>query len=267
MRGPNALLCLLGLLMPLNTARGAAAPSGALRIVTQPQVEVIWDGTSLGVTDETGVMQVAEIPPGQYRVRLHRPGYQAVDATVTVGSGQSTLDFELVELAAPTPPTSAATEAVRRTKHQHSTASLPQERISRPPNAEVRPAGTPAVTAEPSTNTTPAASPEPQPETERPPEPSRVDEAEGRSALAIYLVLAALLVGLGALLMRRRMRPQGLLLQASAGPFRSSGGRGETGTPAPFADEIKRRELALDQFLDTGQGVYRRTQPDEEEQG
>lgn len=263
MRRRCAFLCLLGLATLVSPSVGARAPTGALRIRTQPDVRVIWDGTPLGSTDQAGAMRIDGIPPGQYQVQLRRDGYEPIDATVAIGAGESTLEFQLQSLVAtPEPPavvSGAARDAGKTPRSEETSGEEPVQ----------LPAVAPAPVPEP------AQANSPPPQSASRPESTRAASVQTQSArqapsgsgdeaihqpwlLSVYVALGLLLAGLGVHRVYRRTRPRGILLQGSAGPFRTSSSQSDgTGRPS-FFEELKRREVALDQFVDTGRGVQRR---------
>lgn len=84
-----------------------AAPgegTGALRIRSQPGVEVLWEGVALGETDAEGLLVVEDIPLGDYLLTLRAPGYRQIDVRTTVASGNSILELPLVADEAPAEP-------------------------------------------------------------------------------------------------------------------------------------------------------------------
>ena len=88
-----------------------------LRIQSQPDVQVLWEGVDLGTTDDAGVLTIADIPPGEYRIELRRPGFESESIRMEVEPGENVLNLELQEPPAP-PPSPAPPQA---------TESPPQE--------------------------------------------------------------------------------------------------------------------------------------------
>jgi hypothetical protein len=128
----------------------AAAPSlaatGSLSIESQPGVEVVWDGTSLGRTAADGTMQIDRIPPGEYVLELSRAGYQSQRLRVVIGEDPATIRGFLESVAPVRPPAPVAAapkaEAATRPEPPGETASLQSpltEETPRPPSAQDTP--------------------------------------------------------------------------------------------------------------------------------
>ncbi len=70
--------------------------TGALRIRSQPGVEVLWEGVALGKTDAEGLLVVEDIPAGDYLLTLRAPGFHQVDVRTTVAArGEAILELPL----------------------------------------------------------------------------------------------------------------------------------------------------------------------------
>ena len=80
-----------------------AAPTekGALRIVSQPAVEVIWEGVELGRTDSRGLLVIQEIPIGTYSVTLRKEGFRERKTRAVVKAGESRLSLKLKPIILP----------------------------------------------------------------------------------------------------------------------------------------------------------------------
>ncbi len=79
-----SLLLLLALLGAIH------GENGTLRIHSQPDAEVIWDGVSLGTTDNGGLLTVSDIPPGSFTVTLRKAGFRDFSTSVTITGGEAT---------------------------------------------------------------------------------------------------------------------------------------------------------------------------------
>lgn len=78
--------------------------NAALRIHSQPGVEVFWDGVSLGSTDAAGMLTVSDIPPGTFKVALRKAGFQDFRKSVTItGSETTSLEAVLEVAGSPAP--------------------------------------------------------------------------------------------------------------------------------------------------------------------
>ena len=63
-----------------------AAPTGKLRLLTvPPDAEILVDGRRVGV----GSVFDLKLAPGERRLEIRAPGYQAFDTTITVTVGQT----------------------------------------------------------------------------------------------------------------------------------------------------------------------------------
>ncbi len=65
-------------------AASLAAATGRVSIESQPGVEVVWDGTSLGHTDAKGTMLVEGIPIGEYVLEMKKTGYRSQSQRLVV---------------------------------------------------------------------------------------------------------------------------------------------------------------------------------------
>ncbi len=59
-------------------------PYGVLRVVAQPYARVELDGKDLGFTP----VNLPKVREGEHRLRLHREGFESIDATIAVKSGE-----------------------------------------------------------------------------------------------------------------------------------------------------------------------------------
>ena len=81
----------------------AQATDGQLNLVSQPGVEVFWEGVSLGETDDAGLLVIEGIPPGTYEVALRKSGYRNRTSRVEVTAGQRSLRLMLQRPPPPKP--------------------------------------------------------------------------------------------------------------------------------------------------------------------
>lgn len=93
---------LLGLLV-LAAGFARAQDLGQLNIVSQPGVEVEWEGLSLGMTDDAGLLVIEGIPPGTYGLRLRKVGYRPRSSQVEVGAGERSVRMMLRRPPPPKP--------------------------------------------------------------------------------------------------------------------------------------------------------------------
>jgi len=76
----------------LATALSAQSPPelANLRVLSQPGVNVVWEGVLLGEVDDSGALLVERIPPGAYTIVLRKPGFRERTLEVTVMGGRTT---------------------------------------------------------------------------------------------------------------------------------------------------------------------------------
>ena len=84
--------------------RLVAADFGSLRVESDADVEVVWEGVSLGTTNELGTMVIGDIPLGDYTVILKKNGFETRRVAVVVAGGETVLSLKL---AAEQPPEEA----------------------------------------------------------------------------------------------------------------------------------------------------------------
>ncbi len=65
--------------------------TGVLEVRTLPRVEVIWEGTALGLTGDDGTLLIAGIPAGDYAVTLRKQGFRETTARIVAGTGEKTV--------------------------------------------------------------------------------------------------------------------------------------------------------------------------------
>lgn len=85
----------------VSSRRVQAESFGSLEIRTEPGATLVWDGVALGTSDDSGRMQVFNIPPGAYTVSARKPGLQPVDRDIEVLPGNQTLEFALTMAPSP----------------------------------------------------------------------------------------------------------------------------------------------------------------------
>ena len=89
--------------MVLLAAPQMAQPqgTGSLELRSQEGVELVWEGVSLGTTDNDGYLEVADIPPGTYGVTLRKRGFETARLTLSIRRGKNNLVLELDPLDPP----------------------------------------------------------------------------------------------------------------------------------------------------------------------
>jgi len=87
------------LLLVAFAASQPSAEFAALEIQSQPGVEVVWEGVSLGRTDNQGLLVVEEIPPGRYAIAIRKQGFREVTRELELVGGQTnTFQLDLEEI-------------------------------------------------------------------------------------------------------------------------------------------------------------------------
>ncbi|MCP4654627.1 MAG: PEGA domain-containing protein [bacterium] len=246
---------------------------GSLRIESQPGVEVVWEGVPLGSTDARGILTVDDSPLGVFSITLRKPGFRSLTTEIEIAPGRKTLALELEPTltaadprASPAPapppaktPPSPSGEELEKRAAVEATAPSPEE------------AGT--ATAESVAEDPAAPRPEPAPPPTAPTAPATI--ASGTAMKALYLLGAAVLGAIVLTLVRRRRARPPLPAVEPAGnppfvplrgnPFAadppSEGleplagtGSGQARTAAPFLEDLKRRERALEDRENAGTG-------------
>lgn len=237
-------LALLTLLL-LRPDAVLAADLGDLRIESQPEVEVTWEGVLLGSTDASGVIEISGIPPGTYAVLLRKRGHESRSLPIEVKTGRTELSLLLTPLAPPPEPRRAP--VVEPSAPGPTSLSAPQE----PPFESV-----PDSTEPVSTFRDPAPAGE-----------SEKARAAATGAKAMTPILAILAAVAGALLIFviRRARG-GAAAREMVPPAPPVPPRAETRTRRTVGDsgigalreELRRREEALERSEPSG----RRAEPE-----
>ncbi len=94
--------------LEVNVSAGHAALPGAS--VTALRADAPDAGPHTSVSDARGHVAMRDLPPGEYRVRSERPGFEPLDATVTVAAGgRARVDFAMPQ-SAPRPVVAAAAD-------------------------------------------------------------------------------------------------------------------------------------------------------------
>ncbi len=94
--------------LEVNVSAGHAALAGAN--VTALRADAPDAGPHTSVSDARGHVAMRDLPPGEYRVRSERPGFEPLDATVTVAAGgRARVDFAMPQ-SAPRPVVAAAAD-------------------------------------------------------------------------------------------------------------------------------------------------------------
>ena len=76
----------------------SSVPLGNLILRSQPGAEVTWDGVNLGRTDEYGVMEIGDVPPGQYDLSFTRDGFEPLRVPMDVRAGSQSMTSLLTAL-------------------------------------------------------------------------------------------------------------------------------------------------------------------------
>ncbi len=268
----------LFLLLALIAASGPGE-TGVLEIRSLPEVEVVWEGTALGRTDDDGTMRIAGIPAGDYAVTLRKSGFRETTTRIVAGAGEKTV---LVLHPEPVSEPPALRELIsweaRSTEPARPVASegadpaagtsgdaVPGETV---PGETAPPAVAPAGAAAPAQSSSAEARVPSGPAAADPPERDRRPAAGGPSRDWLWL-LAALGLLAAWLIARRRPAParerdedqrqaadhawvtagaSSRPVQASVVPSSAMAQKGPPPemTDAAFLDELKRRERKLE---------------------
>ena len=215
-----------------------AAEAGGLRIVSQPGVEVTWEGVVLGQTDEVGALDISGIPPGTYSVSLLKEGYEKLSVPLVVRPGTTTISLRLKRL--PPPPEPARKP---RVEAEPVTRKPAAESTTAPTAAEPQPEAAPKDVATP-----PPSNDEGKAVTALP----LADSREGGLGLALTALLVAL-AGATALWLflhsRRAVADRGRQ-GTPADPATAARPEGspatETTASKALLEDLQRREMALD---------------------
>jgi PEGA domain len=93
---------------------------------TPAEAQVYLDGRLVGTTNATGELQLQQVKPGTYKLRLAHAGYEDYEQTVTVTAGQATsipVSLKASQLVAAAHATRPAAVATFRVTHVHSIGS------------------------------------------------------------------------------------------------------------------------------------------------
>jgi hypothetical protein len=108
---------------------GASLGPGALRIETLPGVEVLWESVSLGHTDETGILDIEDVPAGSFSITLRKRGYVERTAMVDIEGRASILALDLEPI--PPPPQPPIAPAAVADRAARPAATKPEPRPAR----------------------------------------------------------------------------------------------------------------------------------------
>ncbi len=217
-----------------------AAEKGALQLVSQPGVEVEWEGILLGETDAKGLLTIRDIPPGEYRIALRKRGFRPLTRRLTVEPGDNVVSLRLEAL--PAPPKPAPRPAPK--------AGIPA--VAERPRAEDEapvPSPEPAAPAEAETS---AAAAEDEPVPREASAGATVPASDGGSwpTVFAFLVMSAAMVAAAGLAVRRsrgRRRKRAVGSRHPSSSKRKSSRRqrpardAAAGTPE-FLKDLQRRE-------------------------
>jgi hypothetical protein len=250
---PRAALPLI--FIGVLVAAPSLATTGSLSVESQPGVEVVWDGTSLGRTAADGTMQIDRIPPGEYVLELSKAGYQSQRLRVVITEERATIRGFLESVApdrppapptaAPRPQTAPPPELPGDTAPLQSspTAASPQPPPVREAPASVR---TQVEGAPPPVEVSTA--PEAGPTLDVPGSGALDDqESEGLPLGQLFLVLGITVIGGLAIFLAGRRKPS--VVAAQAPPVAES--RVEktvsvVGDDNRFIENLRARERAMD---------------------
>lgn len=250
---------------------GKPETTGQLNMISQPAVEVVWEGVSLGLTDAAGLLVVEGIPPGRYELLLRKPGYRDRTSQVQVAAGTQSIQMRLGSI----PPLRQRPEprGAARKPEASASADTPmspaEELASNQPEPVV--ARTPTTVAAGGTST--PSDPMPAPAATSPaltPIPTSplapVDDSEAAGSVAVrpepasgtllpvvfFLGLALLgTMGVLAFQWRRRVRARAAFF-AQPPPLAFQPLRNLKAEPPSFLRDIHRREVAMENLLDAG---------------
>lgn len=91
MRRTRASLAILTIVVGAGLAPAQGVDLGSLTITIDPDTSILWDGHPLGTVDESGLMEIAGIPPGTYSITLRRAGLEDVVQTLEIVAGAQQL--------------------------------------------------------------------------------------------------------------------------------------------------------------------------------
>ena len=87
-----------------------AQERATLTLQAQPGVEILWQGVLLGTIEPDGQLVIRNVPPGEFEIRLSKPGYQhRVESIHIQGSIPTTRSFPFEPLQTPAPQEEVAT--------------------------------------------------------------------------------------------------------------------------------------------------------------
>lgn len=249
-----------------------AGSAGRLRIVSQPEVEVIWEGVQLGTTDAAGLLVIDNIPPGSYELQLTKPGYRTRASEVVIGPGEQSVDLQLrrpsTAARAPAPPLpEPEPPQPKRVDPRPATAPSSLSREAGPSASEPSPGPTAlpetgdAATAGPVAGLSPEAPPEMRsmplsgagdPATAGAPEGERPRQDSALPPL-LYALGLALLIATGAVALRRHQRARArAALQDPPAQLAFQPMPRVDAEPPDFLGDIQRREQVLEDWMEAG---------------
>ena len=254
-------------LLLVALAQSPEPPSGWLRIESQPGVEVVWEGVSLGRTDASGLLLVEEIPIGRFEIVLRGRGLETAREAVDITPGRNAWT-KLLETVAPAPPPPPVAEVESR----EPAAPVPAP----PPQPEPQPAAEPDPPGQPTATPAPMATDDaaPLPSSAGPVEAESDDTtpatARGPSATT-WIAAIAILGAAGAAAYAWRLRALAPRRAPPPAPRRPSTepeldpepvARPEKSVNDDFLDQLRRREQQLD-----GPGRSAPRRPDKDDTG
>lgn len=282
--------------VPVGAASDAGSPptsspaesTGQLNIVSQPGVEVVWEGVPLGTTDTAGLLVIEGIPRGSYGLVLRKAGYQDLASRVDVTETSQSVRMQLRRSPAPARRSEPLLEPESKPTPEAATSTAGPTAMSTETPIDRTAKPVPSGPADPGGTTDAAQASGPQ--TAAPVSPTvdsmSVDSATEDRAIAgtadaletanttaselesqtsslppiVYLIGLALLGTTGALAVqhRRRVRARAAFLTDTERPVLEL--PRDFGEEQPsFLGDIRRREVAMEGLLGTG---FKRVQRD-----
>jgi MYXO-CTERM domain-containing protein len=103
MRTPSLAVAALAIFVGAGLAPALSVPTGSLTLTTEPGTAILWDGTLLGPTDDSGRMTISSIPPGSYSMTLRHEAFEELVRALNIEPGAQSLEVSLLKLPASAP--------------------------------------------------------------------------------------------------------------------------------------------------------------------
>ena len=200
----------------------SSVPLGNLILRSQPGAEVTWDGVNLGRTDEYGVMEIGDVPPGQYDLSFTRDGFEPLRVPMDVRAGSQSMTSLLTALP--------------------QTAEVPEDTVAEPVVVE-----TPDVVFTP---------PAKEIVVEAAAQKASDDFPIWPTALAALVIFFAAFTITR--LARRRPQAANLSLEPGGPKVVMGSPTSRSGKGSVFMRNLKRREDSLDNFVEAGSNRLRK---------